>query len=435
MIRKNHYLFGILLFLATGLIGCQPAPPTPTNEMEILFTQSAQTMQALREQLATPTPAPMDATETSRPTLALPVSTATPTKTEKPPATATTYCDWVSFVKDVNFPDGTFVEENTTFTKTWRLKNRGTCTWTTAYSLVFKDGSQMNGIANILLPHEVAPGQTIDISVTLTAPAKAGSYRGYWMLKNTSGALFGYGEGANKAFFVDINAGPGGTVGFVSGKVCFPSEVIPPMTIFFQRLNDDHLTHATIQENQTSYQIQLDPGTYQAYAWLEGFALGGAYTYNSQNDHRLKPFTVISGSDVTGIDICDWYGGPDSVPLPPHISYGTISGTLSYPGEFIPPLRVVAFNLHSGKYYWIDTQRNQQTYQISNLPVGTYHVVAYFREADSAAGYSIARYCDLNADCDHALIPIQIKTNTHITDIDPVDWYAPIGTFPLDPTY
>ena len=73
-------------------------------------------------------------------------------------------------------------------------------------------------------------------------------------------------------------------------------------------------------------------------------------------------------------------------------------------------------------------------FKISDLPMGTYNVVAYFREADSAAGYSIGRYCDLNAECDHALIPIEIRPNAHVMNIDPVDWYAPIGTFPPDPT-
>jgi hypothetical protein len=433
MNHNNPFLLGLFLVLTLAMFGCQPASPTLTNDMEILVTQSAQTMQALREQMAIPTPGPMDATLT--PTLALPDPTVTPMNTAKPPATVVTYCDWVSFVKDVTIPDGIFIKQNSTFTKTWRLKNRGNCTWTTAYSLVFTEGSHMNGPVNMALPHEVRPGDTIDISVTLTAPGQAGSHRGYWMLKNPSGVLFGYGDRADKAFFVDIKSGPINSVGFVSGRVCFPSEHIPPMTVFFQRLSDDHVTLASIRENQTSYHLQLDPGTYQAYAWLEGFTMGGAYTYHDQYDHGLKPFTVNSGSDITNIDICDWYGGPGSVPLPPYMNTGTISGALSYPGEFIPTLRVVAFNLTTGRYYWVDTQRDQQTYQISNLPAGIYNVVAYFRAANSAAGYSIARHCDLNAECDHALIPIEIKPNTKITNINPVDWYAPIGTFPPDPTY
>ena len=424
---------GFFLILTSTIGACQSFEPTPSNEMDSLFTQAALTVQAMQTQEPTATIPPVSLTATASPTLELPSPTSTPT--QSPPPTAISHCDWVAFVKDVTIPDGTVIERDKTFTKTWRLKNRGTCTWTTSYSLVFRDGSLMDGPINMSLPHNVNPGESVDISVSLKAPHKLGSYRGYWMLRNSAGVLFGFGDSANKAFFVDIRSGSDTSVSYVSGKVCFPSEHIPPMTLFFQRLSDNHLTQIPIQENQTAYTTKLDPGDYNAYAWLDGFSLGGAYTYSMQNDHRLKPFTVTSKEDVRGIDICDWYGGPGSVPYPPNISGGMISGTLSYPSEFIPPLRVVAFNLTTGRYYWVDTQRDQVTYQISNLTPGTYHVVAYFQEAGSAAGYSIARYCDLNSSCsDHALIPIEIKVNSHVAGIDPVDWYAPIGTFPSDPT-
>lgn len=424
-------IIGSTLILAMTIVACQNTVPTPANEMDSLFTQAALTVQAMQTQEPTATVPPVVPTVTATPTLTLP----SPTPTNTPPPTAISQCDWVAFVKDVTIPDGTVIEQNKTFNKTWRLKNRGTCTWTTSYSLVFSSGSLMDGPINMALPQNVNPEETIDISVTLKAPDKLGSYRGYWMLKNASGVLFGIGDTANKAFFVDIRSGSGTYVGLVSGKICFPSEHIPPMTLFLQRLKDDDVTLVSIKENQTSYTAQLEPGKYKVYAWLDGYALGGAYTYSDQNDHRLKPFMITSNVETSKIDICDWYGGPGSVPFPPYMSGGRISGTLSYPSEFIPPLRVVAFNLTTHRFVWVDTQRDQATYQISNLTPGTYHVVAYFREAGAAGGYSIARNCDLSSPCaDHALIPIEVKVNSHITGVDPADWYAPIGTFPPDPT-
>jgi hypothetical protein len=84
------------------------------------------------------------------------------------------------------------------------LKNVGTCTWTTAYSLVFVSGEKMGGPDAVLLPQTVVPGQSVDIGVNLTAPSIAGSYRGYWELKNSSGKLFGIGTNADKPFWVDI---------------------------------------------------------------------------------------------------------------------------------------------------------------------------------------------------------------------------------------
>ena len=430
---KRKYLFPVSLFtlLVLAITGCQPAPPTLS--IDNIFTQSAQTVQAIQTQAFTSTPMPVVASPT--PTLALPSPTSIPTNTQvSPTSTQVSYCDWVSFVKDVNIPDGTFVEENKTFTKTWRLKNRGNCTWTTSYALVFSKGDQMGGPASIALPHEVKPGQVVDISIPLTAPKPAGNYRGYWMLRNSSGVLFGYGDQANQSFFVDVRTGPGNSVGFVSGKVCFPSEHIPPMTLFFQRTSDNRITSAYVHENQSQYQLQLEPGNYLAYAWLDEFTLGGAYTYSMQNDHRLKPFTIVSNGDTKNIDLCDWYGGPGSVPLPPFVQGGKISGNLSYPSEFIPPLRIVAFNTTNGSYQWIDTARNQKTFQFEYLTPGKYQVVAYFKEAGSAAGYTPGRYCQLDQPCDHTLIPIDVKINSHITGVDPIDWYAPIGTFPVDPT-
>src|SRR5262245_52431934 len=81
----------------------------------------------------------------------------------------------------------------------------GACTWTADYMLVFTSGEPMGGTTAIRLPGNVAPGQAVDVSVTLTASAKRGHYIGYWMLRNSSGVLFGYGDRANQAFYVDIN--------------------------------------------------------------------------------------------------------------------------------------------------------------------------------------------------------------------------------------
>ena len=38
-----------------------------------------------------------------------------------------------------------------------------------------------------------APGQTVKISVDMTAPTTAGPYRGYWWFKNAQGQFFGLG--------------------------------------------------------------------------------------------------------------------------------------------------------------------------------------------------------------------------------------------------
>ncbi|MDO9131359.1 MAG: NBR1-Ig-like domain-containing protein, partial [Anaerolineales bacterium] len=116
-----------------------------------------------------------------------------------------TRCDWAQFIADVTVPDGATFAPGTAFTKTWRLKNIGTCTWTTSYALVFVSGSQMGAPSVVNLPSSVAPGGTVDVSVNMTAPSTNGRYRGYWQLRNASGVLFGIGTYANRSFWVDIN--------------------------------------------------------------------------------------------------------------------------------------------------------------------------------------------------------------------------------------
>ncbi len=118
---------------------------------------------------------------------------------------AAAVCDWAQFIADVTIPDGTTFAANTVFTKTWRLKNIGSCTWTTSYQLVFDSGSQLGAPSALYFPINVSPGQTVDLTVNMTAPSAAGHYIGYWKLKNASGSIFGIGSTANKAFWVEIN--------------------------------------------------------------------------------------------------------------------------------------------------------------------------------------------------------------------------------------
>ena len=117
---------------------------------------------------------------------------------------AATACDWAQFISDVTVPDGANFAPGTAIVKTWRLKNIGTCTWNTSYSLVYVSGDKMGAPSAVNLPANVAPGATVDVTVNMTAPSKAGHYRGYWMLRNAAGVLFGIGTGANRSFWVDI---------------------------------------------------------------------------------------------------------------------------------------------------------------------------------------------------------------------------------------
>ena len=92
----------------------------------------------------------------------------------------------------------------TSFTKVWRLKNAGTCTWKTSYQLVFVSGTQMGGQNLMPLPKDVAPGQTVDIAMNFTAPLILGEFRCNWQIRNDKGEIFGSSSTANQPFWVSI---------------------------------------------------------------------------------------------------------------------------------------------------------------------------------------------------------------------------------------
>jgi len=118
---------------------------------------------------------------------------------------------------------------------------------------------------------------------------------------------------------------------------------------------------------------------------------------------------------------------------------GAIAGKVSYPSDFIPPLRVVAFATDNSGWYEVRTEVNQRTYVLEGLPPGTYTVVAYAEDADGqvtgySAGYSQSVPCGLSVDClDHTLIDVEVRPGETTVGIDPGDWYAPEGAFPPYP--
>lgn len=304
-------LFGVFAFtimacfpvtmLAMPLLNPErPVSEDPAATIQVIVSQ---TVQAMTQNAPTQTPIP--ATETPLPSTSTPVP---PTNTPLPTPTAVSYCDWVVFVKDVTIPDGTKLSPGDVFTKTWRLKNRGACTWTPDYMLVFVRGERMGETTAVRLPGYVAPGQTVDVSVTLNAPAVRGRYVGYWMLRNPSGVLFGYGDKANQSFYVDIRVDelPHGEV---TGRFFYPSEFNPPLTLYFENAATGEIIQFSIPESNPTYKVLLPNGRYYTYAWAPGYNLQGAYVHS---DLTMKSFVVKGGQVTSGINLTDWSPYPHS---------------------------------------------------------------------------------------------------------------------------
>lgn len=219
---KSPRLPALFLTLTWLVSACNmPASQSPTQDgLNAVFTAAAQTVEAQLTQNAllvavTPAPATSLPTATDSPA-ALTDATVTPpplpqaTEPQAGSASPVVVCDAARFVVDVTVPDGTQYSPGETFTKTWRLKNTGSCTWNSSYTLVFDSGEAMGGPGSLPLSGTVAPGGEIDLSVALTAPAKAGTYRGYWRLRNAAGEMLPIEKGHNaRAFFVEIQVKAG----------------------------------------------------------------------------------------------------------------------------------------------------------------------------------------------------------------------------------
>jgi len=199
------------LLISVASAGCDLlSTPQPTTDL--LATSVAQTIAAESTRAAEETPIPPSPTRvTVQPDLTAtepqPTSTSTPTPT---PTIDEAACLRAKFVTDVTIEDDTALAPGVTFLKVWRLRNVGECTWTTDYALVFVDGDQMDGADEISLPSDVAPEETVDLSVELTAPEEEGTYQGNWQLRNDVGQLFGIGKEWDEAFWVRIAVEEGG---------------------------------------------------------------------------------------------------------------------------------------------------------------------------------------------------------------------------------
>lgn len=221
---KKSRILPLLFALALTALACNFSGSTATPDgaatLQAIYTAQAATLSALQTQAMQPTlgasPTPFGSAIPTLPLLYTFTPTATtsggtgqlPSSTPRPPSVA---CDQAAFVKDVTIPDGTVLGSSVAFTKTWRIQNTGSCTWTSAYSVVFVSGNAMDGPSARKLPGDVRPGETVDISVDLRSPSGSGTYRGNWMLRNSSGLLFGL-SGSQTPFYVEIRVNADTTV-------------------------------------------------------------------------------------------------------------------------------------------------------------------------------------------------------------------------------
>lgn len=235
---KKSVSISLMAFVIFSLLltGCNlPSKKPAETQVELLNTAAAQTVQAQQTSIAVTVQAQQtsNAQVTATPTEVLEQNTATipvPTDTQVPTAlpsftstavftsTPQTRCDQAAFVSET-IPDGSIATPGQTFTKTWTLKNSGSCTWDSNYHVVFFSGNAMGApAAKQLTTDKVAPGETVTISIDLQAPTTAGVHRGDFKLRNAGGVIFAIGPN-DSPFWAEIKVEaftPGKTFDFAT---------------------------------------------------------------------------------------------------------------------------------------------------------------------------------------------------------------------------
>lgn len=204
--KKYWTIIGLLVVLSLVLSGCNlPGQPEPTSQVDAMNTAAAMTITAQLTNIAKTNQAQnqITPTVTISPSVEIPgESTATPTPTLT--KTAEGVCYQASLVSET-IPDGTDFTPGQTFTKTWTLKNTGTCEWNSNFDVVFVSGDAMNAPASTQLTNStVAAGQSVQVTLDLKAPTSAGTHRGDFKLRNDKGVLFGLGA-KDGPFWVEID--------------------------------------------------------------------------------------------------------------------------------------------------------------------------------------------------------------------------------------
>ncbi len=110
----------------------------------------------------------------------------------------------------------------------------------------------------------------------------------------------------------------------VSGSTCYPSEYIPPLTVYARDVKTNRTYSVELKEDETSYKIKIpEEGEFLFFSWTnEKESWGAIYSKavpcglsDTCTDHTPILVPIKLGENISKIDICDYYSA-DSVPKP-----------------------------------------------------------------------------------------------------------------------
>ncbi|TAK12850.1 MAG: hypothetical protein EPO32_07305 [Anaerolineae bacterium] len=238
--KRTQIAMALTLALALILSACGGSGTPDLSQVEAVNTSAAATAilsitQTAAAMPASATPEPPSATPTEEPPTPTqsaasataegpsptPGSIFTPTPGLPPvigaPPTVTPggnsgSCTYSASFETETVPDGTQHPFGKAFTKTWRVKNTGTCTWDGSVNLMWI-GSETDGqpseelmgaeAVTAIITQSVPPGEYLEVSVDFVTPSKVGTYRVYFKFRSAN-AIFGIGGDGN--LWVEIYA-------------------------------------------------------------------------------------------------------------------------------------------------------------------------------------------------------------------------------------
>lgn len=86
----------------------------------------------------------------------------------------------IALIGSSSISNGQVFEPGEDFEAIWLVQNTGTCPWDSGYSLVLVSGDAFGASSPTSLGSQVAPGDTTNLSLQMTAPTTEDSYLSLW---------------------------------------------------------------------------------------------------------------------------------------------------------------------------------------------------------------------------------------------------------------
>lgn len=245
-----------------------------------------------------PTATSAPATNTLIPTetfVTLPESTLTATPQPTRPPNDPNCTNSAGFVADVTIPDNTEIVAGTTFRKTWRVSNTGTCIWASDYTLTYYSAERMNAPASVPLPLTY-PGQTADISIDLTAPNSLGKHQGNFVIKNAEGLIMKVNDDSRLWVIITSTTNEGAATSAATAAAAASTAIAAPGLVTSTCAFTSETSNITDTLNAIStYRIQNNLAPYNTNSMLAQAAQSHA------NDMACNSLTGHAGSNGSTI--------------------------------------------------------------------------------------------------------------------------------------